>query len=142
MARTPLFFIALLTLASCSSRQWALDSQDEKSAGRTIAVFSEPQNTGRCFSVIEPESSQFVSIDLASALESNRIHNLEDCTQASKRGKAAVGSYVSNMSRVASHGMAPVDHFEFNPSQWPVEYHYNNRIYHIYRGKVVSVESQ
>jgi hypothetical protein len=135
-----LFLSGVLTFSACSSGRYLAGEADQKQE-KVSALFSEPRFTARCFSVVEPEPNQFINIDLASIESAKIIQTLDDCARFSEKSRAAVGNYVSTMSHVASSGMKPIDRFEFNPSHWPVEFHFNNKIYHIYQGKVLSVEN-
>lgn len=128
--------ILIAGLSGCSSTvHHSIQNQD-----RVAALFVEAQFSSRCFSVIEPEPNQFITVDLAKTEKANEIETLEDCAAISARSQKEIGSYVSNATRVASSGMAPSERFEFNPNRWPVEFHYNRKVYHIYQGKVLSVE--
>jgi hypothetical protein len=141
--RVLMITIPMFLLGACASRSEREDSVTRdygRSQERVAALFSEAKFTARCFSVIEPEPNQFIQVDLASIQSAEVIQNLDDCAHASERSRAALGTYVSDLTRVASSGMAAVDRFEFNPSHWPVEFHFNNKIYHIYQGKLIGVE--
>ncbi len=135
------FFLILgtLGLASCSSNS-AFHSERRDSQNRVIALFSEPERAARCVSVVEAEPGQFVSVDLANALKNERIRNLDDCASISRKSKSTFGSYVSRVTQQAS-GLSPMDNFEFKPNRWPVEFHADDRVYHIFQGKVLSVRA-
>jgi hypothetical protein len=133
-----LLSLSALMTACSSSRELAGDfghSQEKISA-----LFSEVRITARCYSIVEAQPNQFVSVDLASSEGTKAIWTLEDCAKISQESRAEIGHVYSEITRVAANGIAPADRFEFNPSSWPVEYHFNNKIYHIFQGKVLSVE--